>query len=628
MSIKRLLRTFKVQNYWQRQGLIKYIFVFLFLGFAFRIVSVNQLDAGKVSLQEKGVKQTINKLTETARRGDILDRNGEVLASSLILKKVNLDPTKVQLEYIPKLATALNMSNKKLSKILAKKRKIGSRYLIIKKNLMLTDPIISNIVKLQKEKIKDRTKVCRIKKKKDKVELLDRALSFLKVKEIKITYSNIKSCQKEKIDGLVLQEDTYRSYPKGASLAPLLGRTHRDSGIETEFNHVLAGQDGKKQLKYNQNSRGSYFIPEIISTLKHGQDIKLTIDSKIQYHAYTALEKSVKKHAADSGSAIILAANGEVLAMANYPADDPNDRSVYNAENYRNRVLSDKVEPGSTMKPFTMLLALDQNKITATADELIDVSKSIGHIKSDAKAKKYGKAITVKKILEKSHNLGTVNVSERLDKEDMYSTWNKLGFGHPLGLIPGIENSGILKHFASWGSADKRTLSFGYGPMNTNLAQLARAYLVFANKGSIPPLKLLKEANTIEDTVQVFNPKSIDKIAQLLDSVASNNGSGYWSDIKGYHVAGKTGTAEMKIKGGKGYNKNGANRTFFTGFVPVKNPKYIMAIRLDYPKKCHARNHPNKKRDCQGSNSAAIVFQEAMTNILSSDQSIKLMAGK
>ena len=329
---------------------------------------------------------------------------------------------------------------------------------------------------------------------------------------------------------------------------------------------------------------------------------------------------------ADSGSAIILAPNGEVLAMANYPADDPNDRSVYNAENYRNRVLSDKVEPGSTMKPFTMVLALDQNKITATADELIDVSKSIGHIKSNAKAKKYGKAITVKKILEKSHNLGTVNVSERLDKEDMYSTWSKLGFGRPLGLIPGIETSGSLRHFDSWGLADKRTLSFGHGPMETNLAQLARAYLVFANKGSIPPLKLLKEANTIEDTVQVFNPKSVDKIAQLLDSVASNKGSGYRAQIKGYHVAGKTGTAEMVVNGA--YSKKGAKRTFFTGFVPVQNPQYIMAIRLDYPKKCYTSWNPNIRNKCEGSNSAAMVFKEAMSNILTNDKSIKFIASK
>ena len=241
-------------------------------------------------------------------------------------------------------------------------------------------------------------------------------------------------------------------------------------------------------------------------------------------------------------------------------------------------------------------------------------------------SKRHGNAITVKKILQKSHNLGTVNISERLSKEDMYETWSKLGFGRPLGLIPSIENSGSLRHFSSWGLADKRTLAFGYGPMETNLAQLARAYLVFANNGSVPPLKLIKNANTYEDTVKIFDKKTTNKIAELLNAVASNTGSGYRAVIKGYDVAGKTGTAEMVVDGI--YNKKGMKRTFFTGFVPVDKPKYIMAVMLDYPKKCYASWKPSLKIPCQGSNSAAVVFKDAMQSILTNDSSIKLMANK
>ena len=425
---------------------------------------------------------------------------------------------------------------------------------------------------------------------------------------------------------MALEEDTQRYYPKSASLAPLLGRVNHGkqgvSGIEGEFEAILAGEAGVTRLSFNQDSQGSYFNPLVINKLKHGQNIELTIDANIQFHAYAAIKKSVIKHQADSGSAIVLAPNGEVLAMVNYPADNPNDKTTYNAQHYRNRVLSDKVEPGSTMKPFTMLLALDQNKITAADDELIDVTKRIGHIKPDGKYKQ----MTVKKILQKSHNLGTVNVSERIDKEDMYSTWNKLGFGRQLGLIPSIENSGSLRHFDSWGLADKRALSFGHGPMETNLAQLARAYLVFANEGSIPPLKLIKGININEEQTQVFSKSATRKIAKILDAVVSWKGSGYRARIKGYDIAGKTGTAEMVVNGQ--YNKKGAKRTFFTGFVPVKKPKYIMAVRLDYPKKCYTYWDPNKRNKCEGSNSAAIVFKDAMENILTSDQSIKLMAKK
>jgi cell division protein FtsI (penicillin-binding protein 3) len=612
----------RVQNYWHRQGVIKYFFVLFLLGFGFRIVTINQLNAGPISLQEKASLQASGHFENKARRGDILDRNGDILASSRILKRVNLDPTQVQTAFIPKLAEALIMPEQELRDAIDKKlsKQAGRKNLVIKKNLPLTDPILENIANLKKIKLK----ICADKQIENKVSLLDKALISAQLKESKITYKTIKVCKNRRISGVRLQADTQRYYPKSASLAPLLGRVNHDkqgvSGIEGEFETILAGEAGVTELSLDQDFQGSYFNPLIVNQIEHGQNIALTIDSNIQFHAYAAIKKSVNKHQADSGSAIILAPNGEILAMVNYPADDPNDKTTYNAEHYRNRVLSDKVEPGSTMKPFTMLLALDRNKITATDDELIDVTKRIGHIRPDGKYKQ----MTVKKILQKSHNLGTVNVSERLAKEDMYSTWNKLGFGHPLGLIPSIENSGSLRHFNSWGLADKRALSFGHGPMETNLAQLARAYLVFANKGAIPPLKLIKGVNINEESTQIFSKDATHKIANLLDAVVSWKGSGYRARIKGYDIAGKTGTAEMVVNGQ--YNKKGAKRTFFTGFTPVKNPKYIMAVRLDYPKKCYTYYDPSIRNKCEGSNSAAMVFKDAMENILTTDQSIKLLA--
>ncbi|RUM84661.1 MAG: penicillin-binding protein 2 [Candidatus Thioglobus sp.] len=609
----------RVQNYWYRQGFIKYFFILFLIVFGYRIVTINQLHAGDISIQEKGNKQADDKVRNQARRGDILDRNGNVLASNLILKKVNLDPTQVQPEFIPKLAEALEIPEKELRSAIAKKlnRKAGRKHLIIRKNLELTSPILENLNDLKKIKLE----VCTTKQKKVKLGLLDRALVIANLKKDDPTYVSYTNCKTRRINGVELEEDTRRYYPKSASLAPLLGRINHDkqgaSGIEREFEHILAGQNGILQLNFDQESQGSYFNPVMTKKVKHGENIELTIDSNIQYHAYAAIKKSVTYHNADSGSAIILAPNGEILAMVNYPADDPNEKSTYNAENYRNRVLSDKVEPGSTMKPFTMLLALDQGKIRATEDELIDVTKRIGHIKPDGKYKQ----MTIKKILQKSHNLGTINVSERLNKEDMYNTWKKLGFGRPLGLIPSIENSGSLRHFDSWGLADKRTLSFGHGPMETNLAQLARAYLVFANEGSIPPLKLLKNAILFDEKTQVFSKEATHRIAELLDAVVTWKGSGYRARIKGYDVAGKTGTAEMVINGS--YNKKGAKRTFFTGFVPVEKPKYIMAVRLDHPKRCYNYYNSNNRGKCEGSNSAAMTFRKAMENILSSDQSIK-----
>ena len=617
-TISKTLALGRVQNYWRRQGAIKYFFVFLFSVFAYQTTSISQSSITGLSIQDRAYHQATSLEKKIAQRGDILDRNGHILASNLLLKRLNLDPTLIQVEFIPKLARILDMKVQTLSKLLASKRKISSRYLIIKKNIMLTDPIIEQLKQLKLMRIL----VCANKNIANKLDFMDHILNTLNLQKTKITYTLVKQCKRARIAGVALQQDTKRYYPKAASLAPLLGRVNANkkgsSGIEGEFENSLAGRDGQSLINFKAHTNKAYFNSKTTTQRQQGQNIMLTIDSDIQYHAYEAIKKSVQKHEADSGSAIVLAPNGEVLAMVNYPADNPNDNSTYNAEHYRNRVLSDKVEPGSTMKPFTMLLALDKNQITATEDEFIDVSKRIGHIKPDGKYKQ----MTIKKILQKSHNLGTVNVSERLESEAMYNTWNKLGFGHQLGLIPSIENSGSLKHFSSWALSDKRTLSFGYGPMEANLAQLARAYLVFANEGAMPPLKLVKNISTYEGTTQVFSKQSIAKIAQLLDSVVSNQGSGYRAQIKGYNVAGKTGTAEIVVNGS--YNKKGTKRTFFTGFVPVKKPKYIMAVRLDHPKKCYTFWNPNLANKCEGSNSAAMVFKEAMGHILSNDASIKL----
>ncbi len=617
-TISKTLALGRVQNYWRRQGAIKYFFVFLFSVFVYQTTSISQSSITGLSIQDRADYQAASLDRTIAQRGDILDRNSHILASNLLLKRLNLDPTLIQVEFIPKLAHILDMKVQTLSKLLASKRKIGSRYLIIKKNIILTDPIIEQLKQLKLMKVL----VCANKNIANKLGLMAHILNTLNLQKTKTTHTLVKQCKRARIAGVALQQDTKRYYPKAASLAPLLGRVNANkkgiSGIEGEFENSLAGRDGQSLINFKAHTNKAYFNAKTITQRQQGQNIMLTIDADIQYHTYEAIKKSVQKHEADSGSAIVLAPNGEVLAMVNYPADNPNDNSTYNAEHYRNRVLSDKVEPGSTMKPFTMLLALDKNQITATEDEFIDVSKRIGHIKPDGKYKQ----MTIKKILQKSHNLGTVNVSERLESKAMYNTWNKLGFGHQLGLIPSIENSGSLRHFSSWASSDKRTLSFGYGPMEANLAQLARAYLVFANEGAMPPLKLVKNISTYEGTTQVFSKQSIAKIAHLLDAVVSNQGSGYQAQIKGYNVAGKTGTAEIVVNGS--YNKKGTKRTFFAGFVPVKKPKYIMAVRLDHPKKCYTSWNPNLAQKCEGSNSAAMVFKEAMGHILSNDASIKL----
>jgi len=264
-----------------------------------------------------------------------------------------------------------------------------------------------------------------------------------------------------------------------------------------------------------------------------------------------------------------------------------------------------------------MLTALDHGKIKATEDECFDVTKRIGHVIPTYKDKKTYKCLTVKQILQKSHNLGTVNVMEKLDKETVYETWSKLGFGKSLSLMSSIETPGVLKLPYEWSNSDKRTASYGYGPMNANLAQLARAYLVFGNDGSMPRLKLFQNFNKFdEENVKVFKKETVSNIASHLQDVVED-GSGYRAEMIGHKIAGKTGTVDVRLASG-GYSKKGNVNTYFSGFSPVVKPKYFMSINLNKPKKCF-RGYTNEPSKCEGSNTAAIAFNEAMDKILNND---------
>jgi len=607
----------RVQGYRNRQALVKISFIIIVCIFIFRAFGVSDINANDEPLKLKASNNSERIIVENSIRGSILDRNNNLLAINLIQKKINLDPMILQEEYINLLAEALNIPTNEFREKISEKKEKQRKYFIVKENLRVNDAILNNITALKKKRIK----ICFKELKPPSNSLFDKAKLLIGIKPAIKEKVEVENCSPQSIAGVAIQSSSFRYYPKKDSIAPLLGKTDIENigvfGIESEYDQYLAGSNGIKRLADNKSDSNIYYDAELIREFKEGKDLSLTIDSDIQFHVYNAIKEQAEFHEADSAAAIVLSPNGEILALANYPSTNPNNHQNYSADDYRNRVFSDKTEPGSTMKPFTMLLALDKGVITATDDEFIDVTKRVGHVPTDGKYFE----ITIQKILEKSHNLGTVVVSERLTNEDYYSTWEKLGFGKSLGIMPRAENQGILRHYSDWGLADKRTLAYGYGPMNTNLAQLARAYLVFANEGSMPSLKLFKNDKATDNLQQVFSPKSTRRIAEILDSVASIKGSGYRAVIDGYSVAGKTGTAEMVIEGN--YDKNGAQRTYFVGFSPVENPKYIIAVRIDYPKKCFYYNDLTRKISCEGSNSAAIAFQKAMKRILINDPEIK-----
>lgn len=612
----------RVQGYRNRQSLVKICFIAIVIIFIYRAFSVTDIKANDIPLKAKASKNSEFSLVEKSIRGNILDRNNNLLAINLIHKKINLDPMIIQEEYIDLLADALEMPRMDFREQIIEKKINKRKYFIVKEKLKVNDPILKNIAELQKK----RSKVCFKTSKNPTVTLIDKAKKIIGMKPTAKEMIEVNKCARQRIAGVAIESGGFRYYPKKDSIAPLIGKTNSENigvfGIESEYDQYLAGINGVKRLADNKDNSNIYYDAEMIKKFKQGEDLKLTIDSDIQFHVFNAIKEQAEFHEADSAAAIVLSPNGEILALANYPSTNPNNHQSYSADDYRNRVFSDKTEPGSTMKPFTMLLALDKGVITATDDELIDVKNRVGNILPD---KKYFE-MTIQQILEKSHNLGTVMVAENIENEEFYDIWEKLGFGRSLGVMPGTENSGVLRHFSNWGLADKRSLSFGHGPMNTNLAQLARAYLVFANDGALPSLKLLKDENKNENITQVFTPESTQRISQILDSVASDNGSGYRAVIDGYSVAGKTGTAEMVIDGQ--YNKDGAKRTYFVGYSPADKPKYIMAVRLDYPKKCFVSWDPTMRNRCEGSNSASMAFKKAMERILINDpEVISLLEG-
>jgi cell division protein FtsI (penicillin-binding protein 3) len=261
----------------------------------------------------------------------------------------------IQDEYIPLLAEALLIPIEEFKELIEEKKANERKYFIVKKNLKVTDPILKNIAKLKQKK--QWLEVCETKLISPSNNLIDKAKLLIGIEpEIKEKIER-KSCDNKIIAGVAIESNGFRYYPKKDSIAPLLGKTNIENagvfGIEAEYDQYLAGIDGVKKITDNKESSSIYYETKIIKEFENGTDINLTIDADIQFHVFNAIKEQAEFHEADAASAIVLSPNGEILALANYPSTDPNNHQNYSADDYRNRVLSDKTEPGSTMKPFT-----------------------------------------------------------------------------------------------------------------------------------------------------------------------------------------------------------------------------------------------------------------------------------
>ncbi|MBU6465640.1 MAG: penicillin-binding protein 2 [Burkholderiales bacterium] len=384
-----------------------------------------------------------------------------------------------------------------------------------------------------------------------------------------------------KIKGIYQRKEYKREYPEGEAAAHIVGFTNVEDkgqeGMELAFNDQLAGKAGSRRVIKDRMGRVVEGLGDDVLPVD-GRDLQLSIDSKVQFFAYQKLRDEVIAQKAKAGSVVVLdAETGEVLALANYPSYDPNDRRNLSGEQLRNRALTDTFEPGSTMKPFTIGLALESGRVTPTT--LVDTRPGritiTGSTISDTH--NYG-VLTVEGVIQKSSNVGATKLALQMTAREMWETFSAAGFGQkPQLKFPGVV-SGKLRPYKSWRPIEQATMSYGYG-LSASLFQMARSYTVFAHNGQIIPATLLKATGPAVG-VPVFSPKTATEVRKMLQMAAGPGGTAAKAQTLGYSVGGKTGTARKQV--GKSYSTT-KYRAWFNGMAPIDKPRIIVAVMVDEP---------------------------------------------
>jgi len=498
----------------------------LFAGLLGRSFYLQRFD--NAFLQEQGSSRYSRELDVPAHRGRIVDRFGEPLAVSTPVKAVWAWPDKVNAtpEQLRALAAALEMPSALLTQKLAQ----DSDFVYLKK------PVAP--------------------------EVADRAAAL-----------NIKGVHDE--------NEYWRYYPGGEVMSHIVGFTgDRDvgqEGMELAQQLWLGGKPGSRRVIINR--RGE--IVEDVASIRapqEGRDLALSIDSRLQYLAFREIKAAVEANKAKAGAMVMLdPRTGEILALANWPSYNPNNRSRAARDKMRNRALIDTFEPGSTLKPFTIAAALDSGKFAPGT--IVDTSPgrfSIGRA-TIHDAHREG-VLTVEQVIQKSSNVGAAKIALSLPAETMWRVLSDAGFGTPpMTGFPG-EVSGRLRPAKSWRPIEQATMAYGHG-ISVNLVQLARAYTVFANDGELKPVSLLKVDAPVAGR-PVLKPQTARAVRHMLEMAVLPGGTAPKAQVSGYRVAGKTGTAH-KLDGH--VYANNKYISSFVGFAPASNPRLVIAVMLDEP---------------------------------------------
>jgi cell division protein FtsI (penicillin-binding protein 3) len=481
-------------------------------------------------LQQKGESRYSRVIELSATRGRIVDRNNDPLAISTPVESVAASPADVEIapEQVKRLARLLETDAAEIRKKLAEPRR---EFVYLKRQLPPEEA--ARVVALG-------------------------------------------------IPGVFLQREYRRYYPAGEVTAHLIGFTDVDGrgqeALELAFEQNLAGQPGSRRVIKDRLGKIVEDV-ESIRTPQNGATLRLSIDARIQYLAYRELKAAVAAHRARAGGIVVLdVATGEVLAMANVPSYNPNNRGKLDPQRTRNRAVTDLFEPGSTLKPFTVAAALQAGTVSAESVIQTDAGQlTIGNrVIHDAHP--LG-ALTVSQVIQKSSNIGAAKMALGLKPETLWGLFNQVGFGvPPRSGFPG-EVSGKLRAHASWRPIEQATMAYGHG-ISVSLLQLARAYLIFATDGELRPATLVRREAPAE-TVEVITPATAQAVRRMLEMAAQPGGTAPRAQVTGYRVAGKTGTAH-KLEG-RHYAPD-KYVSSFVGFAPVSRPRLVVAVMIDEPR--------------------------------------------
>ena len=480
-------------------------------------------------LRAKGESRYSRTLELPASRGRVLDRNGEALAVSTPVKSIWAIPEDATLsaKQLEALAQALELPRGELRKRVAD---TARDFVYLKRQVP--------------------------------PEVADRIAAM-------------------KLPGVYQSREYRRYYPAGETAAHVVGFTDVDEvgqeGIELAFQEALAGRAGSRRVIKDRLGQIVEDV-ESVRPARDGSDVVLALDARIQSLAYRELKRAVEAHRAKGGGIVVLdVGTGEVLALANLPSYNPNNRARLTGEQVRNRAVTDQFEPGSTLKPFTVALALESGHVSPlTTIQTAPGSLTIGP--ATIRDAHPAGALTVEQVIQKSSNVGAAKIALALPAESIWGMFDGIGLGAAPRLgFPG-EALGKVRPYKTWRPIEQATMSYGHG-ISVSLVQLARAYTVFARDGELVPLSLVKVDNSPAGK-PLLSQKTAVAVRHMLELAVEPGGTAPRARIMGYRVAGKTGTAHKQEHGGYVPDKYHSS---FVGFAPASRPRLVVAVMIDEP---------------------------------------------